>query len=109
MTSIDNRPFRQRASLEEMKGCHALTRNDDLVVIVEWERTAYWGGKTLRVREAKPGASMSWLERDEDLTPAFPGQPDWLGRARALRATREAEHISRATRPTLHGSRSRRI
>lgn len=84
-----------------MKGCFAINRDDMLVVVVEWERTTYWGGKVLRVRDASEGSSckLSWEELDEHLTPAFPQDPRWLENAHALRAQFDAEMMEKSTQP----------
>lgn len=95
----DCRAFSQRATLQEMKGCFAINRDDTLVVVVEWEKTTYWGGKVLRVRDASEGGGckLSWEELDEHLIPAFPQDPRWLENAHALRAQFNAEMMEKST------------
>lgn len=95
------RPFSQRATLGEIQGCFAITQKDALVVVEEWEKTTYWGAKVLRVKDASPGpgCKFSWLEEEENLTPAFPEDKDWLEQAQALRAQFQSHALNESTAP----------
>lgn len=85
-------PFEQRASFEEVRGCHALTRDGSLVRVVEWMSDRYWGERVVEVeedptfaRERLGRAPMRWSVDESALTPAEvdTSDPMWWEKFRA--------------------------
>ena len=70
MTTLS--PFQERASFKECVNSMALTEQGDLVRVVDWAATKYWGERVFEVRD-KTGCRYDRLE--SELTPAGPAHP----------------------------------